>query len=552
MANTMAGSSRLNRALTLVATAVLAAATACAGSTSSPPADPTAGPSSPAAAGPITVYTLDRPEHRVPVPIVWHADSRSFFVGTWHDGTLYRGSIDDPTVRVFLEGQPGQAISGLAMAAAVVLAFVPRLPGNVGRGFSRAVAAASCAPTNGLRMTGGTNSRLRVFAVTQIALSFMLLAGAGMLLSALVALQTSNTGYNMQQVLAVDIPTPTLGVMGVQETDLYQEVTRRINELPGVLGVALGNVVPWRDAGKFGPGTQFAVEGYTPENGEENPFARFRIVSPGFFSVLGVPLLAGRDFSEGDRRGEELVVIVSRSVARRLFGQEERALDRRMWWTDPYFGKPQPRRIVGVVEDVDDENIVPGPVMAVYHPVLQMRVAGRLFVHTAGDPYALVSPVTRIIHELSADQPVERAATLADVRADVLAPERLKAFVFSGFAGVALLIAVVGVAGVLAFSVSARTREFGVRLAIGSTPRRLLMHVMSQGAVIVSIGIVAGVAGGYALSLAAASYFENVRLPGAPTIAAAAAVLAGAAILASLMPAVRAARVNVLQALKSE
>ena len=116
MANTMAGSSRLNRALTLVATAVLAAATACAGSTSSPPADPAAGPSSPAAAGPITVSTLDRPEHRVPVPIVWHADSRSFFVGTWHDGILYRGSIDDPTVRVFLEGQPGQAISGLAIA----------------------------------------------------------------------------------------------------------------------------------------------------------------------------------------------------------------------------------------------------------------------------------------------------------------------------------------------------------------------------------------------------------------------------------------------------
>ena len=116
MANTMAGSSRLIRALTLVATAVLAAATACAGSTSSPPADPAAASSPPAAAGPITVDTLDRPEHRVPVPIVWHADSRSFFVGTWHDGTLYRGSIDDPTVRVFLEGQPGQAIRGLAIA----------------------------------------------------------------------------------------------------------------------------------------------------------------------------------------------------------------------------------------------------------------------------------------------------------------------------------------------------------------------------------------------------------------------------------------------------
>jgi ABC-type antimicrobial peptide transport system permease subunit len=147
---------------------------------------------------------------------------------------------------------------------------------------------------------------------------------------------------------------------------------------------------------------------------------------------------------------------------------------------------------------------------------------------------------------------VERPATLEDVRAEVLAPRRLNAFVFSGFAGVAMLIAVVGVVGVLAFSVSARTREFGVRLAIGSTPRRLLVHVLGQGAGIVLIGIIAGVGGGYALGLAATSYFENVDLPGAPQILSAAVVLGGVALLASLLPAFRAARVNVLQALRSE
>jgi putative ABC transport system permease protein len=173
-------------------------------------------------------------------------------------------------------------------------------------------------------------------------------------------------------------------------------------------------------------------------------------------------------------------------------------------------------------------------------------------VHTTGDPYALVTPVTRIIHEISADQPVERAATLADVRAEVLAPERLNAFVFSGFAGVALLIAVVGVAGVLAFSVSARTREFGVRLAIGSTPRRLLIGVVAEGALIVAIGIAAGTAGGCTFGRVAASYLENVQLPGAMPTAGAAAVLALAALIASLMPASRASRVDVSQALRSE
>jgi predicted permease len=390
-----------------------------------------------------------------------------------------------------------------------------------------------------------------VFAITQIAFSFVLLAGAGMLLATLVSLQTANTGYNMRQVLALDVPSPTLGLLKPQEVDFYQEVTRRIAELPGVQGVALGNFVPWRDVGSFGS-PSFTVEGHTPENGEEDPHARFRVVSPGFFAILGVPLVAGRDFTAEDRRGNELVVVVSESVAQRLFPNGS-ALNRKMWWTDPYFGRlPQPRRIIGVVADVDDENVVRGPAPTIYHPVQQVGVAGRLFVHAAGDPYALVAPVRRIIRDLSANQPVERAATLQAVRAEVLAPERLNAFVFSGFAGIALLIAAVGVAGVLAFSVSARTREFGVRLAVGSTPRHLLVTVLSEGVVIVAIGIVAGAAGAYLFGRLGASHVETLRLPGLLPMLGAAAVLIVAALLASLMPASRASRVDVLQALRSE
>jgi putative ABC transport system permease protein len=173
-------------------------------------------------------------------------------------------------------------------------------------------------------------------------------------------------------------------------------------------------------------------------------------------------------------------------------------------------------------------------------------------VRAAGDPYALVPGVTRVIREISRDQAVERAATLEDVRAEVLSPERVNAFVFSGFAGIALLIAVVGVAGVLAFSVSARTREFGVRLAVGSAPRHLLTQVLSEGAAIAAIGIVAGAAGGFALASLAARFVSNVQLPGALPLVGAAVVLIGAAIVASLMPAARASRVDVLQALRSE
>jgi putative ABC transport system permease protein len=309
-------------------------------------------------------------------------------------------------------------------------------------------------------------------------------------------------------------------------------------------------VVPWRDGALF-PAFPFAVEGYTPADGEENPHARMRNVTPGFFAALGIPIVAGRSFTDEDRRGREPVVIVSQSVAQRLFPNAD-AVNRQMWWTEPMFGPPQKRRIVGVAADVDDEHLVAQPTPIVYHPFLQLPFAGRLFVHASGDPYALVPQVTQIIQKLSPEQPVERAATLADVRAEVLGPERLNAFVFSGFAGVALLIAVVGVAGVLAFSVSARTRELGVRLAVGSTPSQLMLRVLAEGTLIVVIGIAAGAAGGYAFGSIAASYLEQIHLPGAGPVLAAAGVLAAAAIVASLMPAARASRVDVVQALRSE
>ena len=175
-----------------------------------------------------------------------------------------------------------------------------------------------------------------------------------------------------------------------------------------------------------------------------------------------------------------------------------------------------------------------------------------MFVHAKTDPYPLVPPITRIIRELSADQPVEGAATLEDIRAEVLAPERLNALVFGGFAGVALMIAIVGVAGVLAFSVSARTREFGIRLAIGSAPRHLLARVLKEGAVIAAAGIVVGAAGGFVLARFAGSYIADLRIPGALPLAAAAAVLIAAAVLASLMPAARASRIDVIQALRAD
>jgi predicted permease len=435
---------------------------------------------------------------------------------------------------------------GLALVSSVLLAFVPRLPA--------VDAAGGLGLSNGsVRITSGTNRRLRLFAVTQIAASFVLLAGAGVLLTTLFALQRSQTGINTHNVLAVHVPL-NYERPPAESLPFYKEAIRRISELPGVDQVAIGTLVPWREAGAWFD-AQFTAEGYVKSDGEDDPRARFRTVSPGFFAALGVPIVAGRDFDADDRSDGEKVVIVSESLAQQMFPNQD-ALNRRFMWTDPVMKfidvSTGPRRIIGVVADIDDENVIPGRALTVYHPMDQEMGGGRLFVHARTDPYALVPPITRIIRDLSAEQPVERAATLDDVRAEVLAPNRLNALVFGGFAAVALTIAVVGVAGVLAFSVSSRTREFGVRLAIGSTPRELLLQVLREGAVIAAAGIAAGIIVGLLLTRFAGGYIQDVRIPGAVPLAGAAALLIGAAILASLMPAARASRVDVMQALRSE
>ena len=439
--------------------------------------------------------------------------------------------------------------AALAVVAAVLLAFVPRLP-SAGAAHGLGLSSGS------LRITGGTNRRLRIFAMTQIAASFVLLAGAGMLLKTLLALQATPTGFDTRQTLVLNVPVISYGRTPDQIAGFYKETMRRITELPGVDRVAVGAVVPWRDAGNFGPGFEFSADGYVRAPGEEYPRARFRTISPGFFAALGVPIIAGRDFNDADRRGGEPVVIVSQSVAQRMFPSQD-AVNRHMMWTDPVMKfidvSTGPRRIVGVVADVDDENIVPGPAMTVYHPFEQQELwGGRLFVHTRTDPYALVSPITRIIREMSADQPVEGAATLEDIRAEVLAPDRLNTIVFGGFAALALAISVVGVAGVLAFSVSGRTREFAIRLALGAHPRKILTNVLIEGVVIAVIGVAAGAVVGFAFSRLLGGYIQDVRLPGLLPLIGSVGVILAATVIASVLPAARAARVDVMQALRSD
>jgi len=438
--------------------------------------------------------------------------------------------------------------AALAIVAAVILAFVPRLPSA---GTSNGLNLSS----GSVRITGSTSRRQRIFAVVQIAASFMLLTGASTVITTLIALQTAQTGLDTRHILTVNVPVMSYGKTPGQVVDFYKESIRRVDALPGVSKTAFGMVVPWRDGGF---GLQFSADGHVHAAGQEDPRAQLRIISPGFFASLGVPIIAGRDFDGLDgQKGKEPVAIVSETLARRMFPNQD-AVNRHVYWTDPVLRfapgiSAAPHRIIGVTADIDDEHLIPGPVVTIYSPFEEGPIfGGRLFIHTSANPYSLVTPVTRLIRDMSTDQPIEHAATLEDVRAEVLTPDRLNSLVFGVFAAVALTIALVGVAGVLAFSVSARTREFGIRLALGSQPQRLLKGVVVEGAVMAVAGVLTGAAFGYVAARLAGSYFFEVKMPGALPVILSAFVLLAAAVVASWLPAARAARIDVIEALRSE
>ncbi|HKO13115.1 MAG TPA: ABC transporter permease, partial [Acidobacteriaceae bacterium] len=269
----------------------------------------------------------------------------------------------------------------LALLAAVFLAYIPRLPSaEVTRGLGLA--------SSGTRVTGSGNRRLRVFAVTQIAASFLLLAGAGVLMRTLYTLEKTRPPFDSAHVLAINLPVISYGRTPEQIRNFDRDVKQRVAAIPGVESVATGFSVPWRDSQGLNISFQFAVQGATKKNGEDDPRAKFRSVSPNFFGTMGMPLLEGRDFRDTDRQGTERVVIISQSLANTLFPGQE-AIGRELRWTDgvmKFIGiSYEPRRIVGVVPDVDDENIIPSPAMTIYQPVDQEGWSGRLFVRAHGD-----------------------------------------------------------------------------------------------------------------------------------------------------------------------
>jgi putative ABC transport system permease protein len=298
------------------------------------------------------------------------------------------------------------------------------------------------------------------------------------------------------------------------------------------------------------------AEGRPVGSGEATPRGTYKTADPNYFRAAGIPLLKGRAFSATDRRGAAPVVIINKSFAERLFGNQD-PIGRRIAWTGevlkfiPVHGDW--RTIVGVVGDTRDAGLDTDPTPTVFQPIMQEEIfSGALVIRTKSNPSLLQPAVLRAIRELYPRQLIENVATLEEVRDATVAPRRLNALFIASFGALAMIIAMVGIAGVLAFSVSSRTAEIGIRMSLGADAARVRRMVLSEGGALLVVGLGAGIVGALLTSRLLQGLLFGVAPNDPATLGAVALIIAGVGVAACWLPAARAARVDPAVALRAE
>ena len=438
---------------------------------------------------------------------------------------------------------------GLATSvlAAIVLSFMPQI------GSTRDLAAPLAAA--GRRTTGGrARNRLQnTLVVAQLAVCMVLLTAAGLLVRTLANLQSVETGVNARNVLTMDVPIETNTLQQPEKLAMYERMRDRIAALPGVEVASVGSNVPLEY-------TYFVLEakaeGRPLAPGEATPRATYKTADPGYFRAAGIPLLAGREFTSADRRDAPKVVILNQSFAKRLFG-DRNPIGQRVAWTGevlkfiPVTGEW--RTVVGVVGDTRDAGLDADPTPTMFQPFAQEEIfAGSLVIRTKSNPELLQPAATRAIRELYPRQIIENVKTLEQVRDATVAPRRLNALFIASFGALAMLIAMVGIAGVLAFSVSSRTAEIGIRMSLGADAGRVHRMILGEGGVLLVGGLVVGIAGAWAGSRLLQGLLFGVAPHDPVTLLSVAALIGAVGIAACWVPAVRAARVDPAEALRAE
>lgn len=432
----------------------------------------------------------------------------------------------------------------VAIIAAIVLAWAPMLP--FGRNLARSIMQ------GGRGASGGGVSRKRLqrgLVVAQLALSFTLLIGAGLLVHSLVRLQNIDPGFDFQNVVTMDAPNFSQ-LDPERNLDLFEEVAANFRNYPGVTSIAYASSVPWKTGNPLA--RTFEVEGEDIVEGL-TPMGSFSSVSRSYFSTLGVPLLKGRFFEMTDDFEADSVAIINDAMAKVYFPDGEDPIGKRIRWQSFSQGNFFAwATIVGVVADSRDHGVAQAGVHTVYLPVEQSRSTGVILARTRGDTGPLVGEIRSFIRDIDPRRPVDNVFTLEELRANDIAPQRLNATLFGSFAVLALVIAAVGVLGVLGFNVSQRTNEFGIRMALGAERGEVLRMVVREGAVLAALGLVVGGAASLVLTRLLSGMLFEVEPTDPLAFAAGGAALFAATLLSTLAPAQRATSVDPLHALKQD
>jgi putative ABC transport system permease protein len=390
-----------------------------------------------------------------------------------------------------------------------------------------------------------TNAR-SLLLIGEVALSLMLLVGAGLLIKSFLRLQNVQPGFDPKGVLIASISLPSAKYPEeTQQVQFYHDVIERLQKLPGVEAVAAGVNLPL-GASDFSIGRSFIPEG-RPKNSDESRNASYSVTTPDYFRALRIPLISGRAFNERDTATSPKVAIVNKTLATRIFGSPEAAIDKRISiWRDEDFA----REIVGVVGDAKTSGLDQENDAQIYVPHPQEPWSFMtLVVRTAGDPASLAPAVRREVLAVDKEQPLFNVQTMEEAVSKTMATRRVSVIVFSFFAGTALLLAAIGIYGVMAYSVSQRTQEIGIRMALGAQTGDVLRMVVRQGMTLTLIGVVAGLGGALALTRILANLLFGVGATDPATFTAISLLLTFVALLACYLPARRAAKLNPVIAL---
>ncbi len=438
----------------------------------------------------------------------------------------------------------------LTLGVAVLLSFAPRLAreGTLGTWVAAGVNRASASLKR---------QRLqRALVVAQIAVSVMLLTGAGLLTRTMVRLSEVDAGLTSRadEVLTMEVPIGGIGRGDVDTKALYDRMRLEIGAIPGVRDVGVGSTMPLRT-------TQFQLEvkadGRALAAGEPMPRAEYRTASPEYFRAAGIPLLAGREFTTTDRGGGPLVVILNKTLADHLFPDRDPIGQRVAWTGDVLRFIPVSgawRTVVGVVGDTKDGGLDAEPLPVVFQPFAQEINfgSGGLVIRARSDALSLANAATRLVRSVVPNDPIENVLTVAQIRDQSVAPRRLNAALVSSFGILAVIIAAVGIAGVLAFSVSARTNEIGIRMSLGADSGRVQTMILMEGGVLLALGLGLGAGG----ALFATRLIRGLLFGVAPhdpvTLGAVVVLMAAVGIGACWLPALRAAKIDPAVAIRAQ